>query len=254
MRVGAKQFRISTGHKVIAPVLPAMPIHIMYSVSELDYSLEWRHGQAQFRVNPLQAHTGPLFQIWDSYDLRDNFFRLKSPEDASQFLNISGRFRFRRDEFWRRSNLLTWEEFQGWQKLLLKIRLRDVSEWFPLIGIQEPCSRGSFFDSDFWTNESDEFIDAVWKVARETFGWLLGIPEGLAIRRDMYLSNEETRAIFTAPGANVPGSLAWHHAMKNLKHERAKRARGNSEGKQKLIAEILPTSTLNAILATIYVE
>lgn len=255
-RVGAKQYSISTGHKVIEPMLPAMPIQIIYHTHELDYSLEWRHGKAQFRSKAPEEYTPgwDLFHIWDSYDLRDNFFGLKKPEDALDFLNISGCFRFRRDGFQRGANLLTWEEIQGWQKLLLKIRLLDVSEWFPRIGTQISEAKHLFLKSDFWTDESEEFLESMWRVAQETFQWLLGIPEGLAIRRDMYLSSEERKAIFATPGANVRGSPEWHGAMEVYRRERAKRARGNSEGKQKLLAEINPTTTLNAILATIYVE
>jgi hypothetical protein len=97
-------------------------------------------------------------------------------------------------------------------------------------------------------------IVQIWNVSEETFSWLQGIPTGLGIRRDMYLSYEETKAIFSAPGADQQGSKAWHDAQAILARRRAKRAAGNAEEKQKLIAEVITGTALDAILATIYID
>lgn len=171
-----------------------------------------------------------------------------------RFLNVTGRFRYRRDEFSRIGDLITWDEIVGWQALLRKIRLLDPSLWFPLLPVRDSDSKNFFLRREFWPDETDEFLEQLWQVADETFYWLQGIPEGLSIRRDMYLSSAEMKSIFSAPNASVVGSREWEIARRRLEREKLKRARGNPEGKQKLIAEIHPTCTLNAIIATIYIE
>lgn len=254
-RANNERFSISTGPKVVAPVLPAMPIHILYLAMERDYSLQWQGGAAQFQMR-IPEHSTPEwgFQYWDANNLRDSFEALKTPQEAFQFLNVTGPFRNRRDEFASSADVLSWNEIAGWQRLMRRIRLLDPSQWFPLLPVRTDDTEDRFAGWEFWSDESDVFLEQLWLVADETYCWLQGIPEGLAIRRDMYLSMEETKAIFSAPGATVAGSREWESAQRNLARERAKRARGNVEGKQNLVAEILPTCTLNAILATIYVE
>jgi hypothetical protein len=70
----------------------------------------------------------------------------------------------------------------------------------------------------------------------------------------MYLSYDEIQKTFTAPGAKVPGSKAWHDAQAVLARRREKRARGNELGQQRLLAWIAVGSALEAILATLYID
>ena len=101
---------------------------------------------------------------------------------------------------------------------------------------------------------SGHLAEQIWTVSEETFGWLQGFPQGLSIRRDRYLSREEMEEIFSSPGARMPNSREWYRAQSVLSRRRAERARGNQEGKQKLIAEVTAATALDAILATVYVD
>jgi hypothetical protein len=239
----------------VNPVLPAMPIDVVFLISPLKYEIETRSSQADYQFRILGRHSSShSLEFLDAYSLRDSFLKLKSPEEALGLLSLIGQFRRLRDDLGQIDDALTWSEIVGWQKLIRKLQKRSYSEWFPLLPVRMPEEKALFFKWQFWTNETKDFLEHIWQVSDETYFSLQGIPEGLMIRRDMYLTREETWSFFTAPGATVYGSLAWHHAHSNLQKARVNRARGNSEGKQKLVAEIVPTSALNAILATVYIE
>ncbi len=165
---------------------------------------------------------------------------------------LFGPFRYKRRRS-KQDNVLTWRELQGWQELLRRLRLRDSSQWFPLFGVQDPDFKSTFHQSEFIT-EVGNLAEQIWSVSEETFGWLQGFPQRLSIRRDMYLSREEMEEIFSTPGARVAGSREWYRAQSVLSRRRAERARGNEEGKQKLIAEVIAATALDAILATVYVD
>jgi hypothetical protein len=249
-----QRFAVVIGKTAPDVVLPAMPIRILYMGVELGYSLEMMDGETVFRMHAPEKPTpgwnfGP---DWDAYKLREAFERLRSPEDAWTFLNVIGPFRYKRGRS-KQNTVLAWRELQGWQEILSRLRLRDSSEWFPMLGVQDRGFKSSFQQSDFIT-ELGEFSEQIWAVSEETFGWLQGFPQGLSIQRDRYLSREETEEIFSSPGARVPGSREWHYAQSVLARRRSERARGNPEGKQKLIAEVTPATALDAILATVYVD
>ena len=249
-----KRFSVVIGKKAPDLVLPAMPIQIHYKGVELDYSLEATNGEQFFRMRVPETftpgwHFGPG---WDAYKLRESFEKLQSPEDAWYWLNVVGTFRNKR----RRSKqdfVLTLRELNGWQEILHRLRLRDSSEWFPMLGVQGRDFK-STFNRFICDAGLDDFSEQVWTVSEETFGWLQGFPQSLSIGRDRYLSREETEEIFSSPGARVCDSRAWHHAQSVLKQRREQCARGNPEGKQKLIAEIIAGTALDAILATVYVD
>ncbi len=190
--------------------------------------------------------------VWDSYNLRDSFEKLQTPKAAWRWLNVAGPFRYRsrRSE---RENMLTWHELQGWQEIIRCLRLRDTSEWFPVMGSRARNCKSMFRQSEFIAKLSG-FAEQIWTVSEETYGWLQGIPQVLSIRRNMYLSRPEIEEIFSSPGARVPNSREWHYAHSLLARRRVERARGNIEGKQKLIAEVAAATALDAILATVYVD
>ena len=249
-----KRFVVVIGNRVPDIVLPAMPIRILYTGVERDYSLESKAGEHSFRMQIPETFTpgwdfGPS---WDAYKLRESFENLRTPEDAWSLLNIIGPFRYKRG--WsKQANILSWRELQNWQEILRHLRLMDSSEWFPTLGVQGREFKSIFLRSDFIA-ELGDFSEPIWTVSEETFGWLQGFPQGLSIRRDRYLSREETEEIFSTPGARIPGSREWHSAQSVLARRRIARARGNREGKQKLIAEVTPATALDAILATVYVD
>ena len=254
LRRNDQRFAVVIGKQAPDIVLPAMPIRILYTGVERDYSLEAEDGEHFFRMQVPEKFTPGwhFLPAWDVYELREAFEKLREPEDALDWLNVVGIFRDKRRRS-KQGNVLTWRELQGWQELLRRLRQRDSSEWFPLLGSQSADSKRTFRRSDFIAG-AGKFSEQIWTVSEETFGWLQGFPQGLSIRRDRYLSTEEMEKIFSSPGARVSGSREWHHAQSVLARRRAERARGDPEGKQKLIAEVIPVTALDAILATVYVD
>jgi hypothetical protein len=248
-----QRFSVVIGKAAPDIVLPAMPIRILYTGVERDYLSEMVNGECFFKMRVPESFTpGWNFDhSWDAYKLREAFEKLASPEDAWLWLNVIGTFRYKRGR--SKQDVLAWREIQGWQEVLRRLRLRDSSEWFPLLGVQGRNSKSTFHRSEFIA-ELGVFSKEIWTVSEETFGWLQGFPQGLSICRDRYISREATEAIFSSPGTRVPDSHKWHHAQSVLARRRAERARGDSEGKQKLIAEVTPATALDAILATIYVD
>lgn len=223
---------------------------------ERDYSLEVKDGEHVFKMRVPAAFT-PGWDFggsWDAYKLREAFEQLRSPEDALAFLNVVGPFRNKRKQS-KSETILTWRELNGWQDLLRRLRLRDSSHWFPGLGWggQSREFKKAFRCDDF-VAESGSFSEQIWTVSEETFRWLQGFPQGLSICRDMYLSREEIEAIFSRPGARTRDSREWHYAQSVLANRRAKKAHGNPEGKQRLIAQVTPATALDAILATVYVD
>ena len=248
------KFAVVIGKKAPDFVLPAMPMRIHYVGVERDYSIEMKNGEHFFGMRIPETFT-PGWDFgtsWDAYKLREAFEKLGNPEEAWALLNVIGPFRYKRGAS-KTANILTWSELKGWQNVLLRLRLRGSSEWFPMLGTQCAEFKETFHRSDF-VAESGDISEQIWTVSEETFGWLQGFPQGLSIGRDMYLSQEEIKGIFSAQGARVPDSRAWHQAQLVLARRRAKRARGNRDGKQKLIAEVTPATALDAILATVYVD
>ncbi len=234
--------------------LPAMPIRVMYLAVERHVSMERRGADYIFRYRIPEVFT-PAWDLHpsDAYNLREVFRAVKTPEQAFGFLSLAGPFRSPRLP--AEESLVTWTEFQNWQALIQRIRLRRPSEGFPVFGPHDEECKDLFLRSDFWAaDDSDGVKEQVWNTSIDTFYWLQGIPSGLMIRRDMYLSNEETRKIFSAPGADKQGSKAWHDAQRVLARRRAKKAAGNQEGNQRLYAQVATASALDAIIATIYVD
>lgn len=253
--LGARQreFGISIGRPDTDKVLPAMPIRVLYYAVERHVSMEVQGEEHVFRFRVPEKFT-PHWDFYprDAYNLRELFESIDSPQQAFCFLNSAGNFRARRVT--REEDVLTWSEFRRWQSLIRRIRLREPSEGFPrLSGHTREC-RDLFLRAEFLSKDSEEMKRQIWNASDETFYWLMGIPTGLSVQRDMYLSYEETKAIFSAPGADKRGSKAWYDAQARLARERAKRAAGNAEGKQKLFAQVLVGTALDAILATIYLD
>ncbi|MFP5208670.1 MAG: hypothetical protein ACLGRW_05210 [Acidobacteriota bacterium] len=222
--------------------------------SELDYAHQIRNGEHFFRAQtPKELTPGwDLDSQWDAYELRAAFEKLQTPEDAWRFLNVTGMFRYKRRQS-KQADVAAWRELQGWQEVLKRLRLRGSSEWFPTLAPRNSDTK-ELFERMLADGGLEGYSEQIWSVSDETYYWLQGIPQGLSIRRDMYLSRKEMEDIFSSPGARIPGSREWHQAHAVLARRREERARGNSEGRQKLIAEVTPATSLDAILATVYVD
>jgi len=242
-----------------------MPISVIYHAVERDVFRELVGKEHVFHIRVPDVFHGLGLYETDGYALRRSFEKIQSPEDAFGFLKFCGGFRRVRDDPSKRDDppkedVLTWSEFVRWKALVQRLHLREPWEDFPLLGSRDPESKDDFLS--YLKHESaemgeliwEEAAEQLWSVSDETFYWLQGLPSGWSVQRDRYLSYEETKKIFSAPGADVPGSRAWYDAQAILERRRAKRAKGNAEGKQRLIAHVVAASALDAILATIYID
>lgn len=245
---------------VVDKVLPAMPIRLRYHALEREILEERRTEESIFHFEiPAVFTPGWDFYPLNAYSVRDWFEKVKTPEEGFSFFKATGDFRLRRTGSARAA--LTWSEFQRWQALIQRIRLRKPSEGPLRLGAYRPDDaedeaelKDSFLRSEFLSKESSETIEQIWDVADDTFDWLRGVPVGLSIERDMYLSYEETVKIFSSQGAGEHGSRAWRDAQRTLAQRRAARATGNAEGQQNLYAQVITGTSLDAILSTIYVD
>jgi hypothetical protein len=233
-------------------VLPAMPIEISLWAFDCHYEFEPKTGIFRIRIPEVLTPGRGLGVMWNAYNLRESFEELKIPEDALEFLNsTAGWFRSLRHKT-KAADSLSWSELRDWQEIVQQLRLR---EGFPLLGLQR-WDKQHFYDlchAEFAV-DTGHFAERIWRISEETSNWIQGIPEGLSIQRDMYLSRDEIEQIFSAPGARIPNSRAWHYAQETLRRRRAERAKGNPECKQKLVANVTTSTILDAILATIYVD
>ena len=209
----------------------------LYFAVELDYTPDSEAGDS-FRVRVPEVSTPGWFtnSIWDPYNLREAFLQLRR-EEASDFLNVVGQFRYKRR--WsskpvsvavftsgiHRSGFPSWD-FEIGNTGAVSISTSSLPTWAALLSRSGPCRTRPW-------------------MAQDTSG---------SIQRQRYLSREETERIFSSPGARIPGSRVWHYAQTVLKRQRADRAWGNKEAKQKLIAEVTPATALDAILATVLVD
>ncbi len=220
------RFGVVIGKAAPEVVLPAMPIRIVYTRVEQDYSLEAKDGKHFFRMEIPKTYTpGWTFgSAWDAYNLRESFERLRNPEDAWQWLQRCWTLQVQA------------ETVQSRQPVNVA-RASGLAIDSP----PPPPERSIGMVPNVWGTNSGLQIDLssvgvhaelsslseqIWTVSEETFGWLQGFPQGLSICRDRYLSREETEEIFSAPGSRVPNSLEWHRAQAVLARRRAARAPG----------------------------
>lgn len=252
-------------------ILPAMPIRIVLSSGKANYTLETEGGEPIFRVRypehpDVELETRVDFsENGGAWELRESFENLQSPGDALKFLNaLNCPFRVLRyapGQIGPLPYLLSWLELKEWQKMVRFLRFMDPPAEFPfLLGFPSWGDRGSSYEEDFalyrkaFSASQTGLAQILSSASDDTFGLLKGIPSGLLIRRDMYLSRAEVDEIFSTPGSRTPGSSEWNHAQQVLKERRIAKARGTAGLKQALIAEIFTSTPLDAILATIYVD
>lgn len=235
-----------------------MPIGVEYVSGALDYRLERKRGEDYFIIclpdnskSLAQAHS-----FCEGFELRDHFEKVETPEDALKFLNRFGIFRF--TQRWpKRQSMISWSEIQGWQEIIRRIRLRNISNGFPHLGYHLPEFGPDYTRRCAIKEGLGDLFEQIWKVSDETFNWLQGTPHGLEIRRVDSLSADEDRKVndLFLKAASLPSdSREWKYAMSVVARKEAERVRRVREGKQKLVAFISPASALDAILATVYVD
>lgn len=241
--------------KAVERVLPAMPIWVEHVSGALDYRLERKRGEYYFIICLPDNSRSLMYthSFCEGFKMRDDFEQIKTPEDALKFLNQVGIFRY--TQRWpKRQSMISWGEFQGWQEVVRRIRLRDITDGFPNLGshiaeIGPEYSKRRAIEAGL-----GEFFEQIWNVSDETFDWLQGFPHGLNIQRDTSLSPEEVLQIFSGADPRGLTPREWKHATSVWLRKLDERAKGNSEGKQKLFAGIAPATALDAILATVYVD
>lgn len=244
--------------KPVERVLPAMPIWIQYVSGAMDYRLERKRGEHYFIIclPDVSKSLSHLHSFSEGFQMRDDFEQIKTPENALRFLNQVGIFRY--TQRWpKRQSMISWGEFQGWQEVVRRIRLRDISDGFPTLGYHLPEFRPDYTRRHAIKEGLGDLFEQIWNVCDDTFDWIQGTPHGLEIRRVDFISEHEATEVddnFLKAASFPPESREWKYAMSLLARKEAARVKRSREGKQTLVASISPASALDAILATVYVD
>lgn len=244
--------------KAMERVLPAMPIGIEYISGALDYRLKRKRGEYYFIIclPDISRSLRYAHSFSEGFKMRDDFEQIRTPENALKFLNQVGIFRY--TQRWpKKQSMISWGEFKGWQEVVRRIRLRDISDGFPSLGCHLPEFGPDYTRRHAIKERLGDFFEQIWNVSDDTFDWLQGTPHGLEIRRVDFLSEDEANEaneIFLKAASFPAESREWKYAMTVLARKKAERVRRSREGKQTLVASISPASALDAILATVYVD
>ena len=246
-----------SGKRLPDKVLPAMPIRVEFSPVERDIWLEDRGTETIFNFR-VRETPSPFCASADAYMLREWFEKIRHPQEALPFLRFVGDFVLL--EHRSAHETLSWSEFQRWQVLIRWLRLRKPWDGFLMFAHldeyeKEYLKKSPEVFKDLCEPKAlPEFVEQIWRVAESTVDLLRGHPSGLTIWRDMFLDRKEIERIFSTPESRERDSPDWQKAQRILQLKRYERARGNSEGKQRLIGKIIVASALDAILATIYLD
>jgi hypothetical protein len=199
-----------------ARMLPAMPIVVWYISSGATVRCERQGRDSLFRF--YSTHPGQPDQI-DAYALREAFLKVRTPDEALDFLTRTGYFMDIPEKESGRIALpihkeLTWSDFRKWQQLVRRI-LSDGHLSMHDAGL-EGVPKGKVRVRDHW-------LSGPWhplKVTGTIRLWLAGIPEVAMI---------------------MPESSFTH-------------VDAGTRKRQTLTAHIWTESTLEAILATAYID
>jgi len=176
--------------------IPSMPAQVHCYFNHMAVALEPTKDGWILRQS-LRAATGThkdVNAVW----LREAFLSVKTPEEALRFLNASGRFRFLRDKSDAVDSVLTWNEFQAWQRL---IRIILVDNFLHLGSFESPI-RDSFIwgpaESGKYELLPDELRQISQNVHEPTFYWLQGRATSLQIESDEELKDPQHRLAMVA--------------------------------------------------------
>jgi hypothetical protein len=171
--------------------VPSMPAQVICYHNHMTIALEPTEDGWVFRQS-LRGATGPHRDI-NAGRLRDAFLSVKTPEEALRFLNASGRFRFLPDKGDAIDSVLTWNEFQLWQRL---IRIILVDNFLHLGEFESPI-RDSFIwgpkENGKYELLPEEIRQLVLNVQKPTFYWLQGRATGLQIASDEEIGDPQHR-------------------------------------------------------------
>jgi len=191
------------------PTLPAMEVDIRISLSyvvEIDIVRHARDVEFILQIKGIKAEE--KYGFLNIYDLREVFLDIKTPNEALDFLLLTGCFRFTEVPWLNSRVSMLWSDFRLWQEL---IRIRLQSGPFPYRSILKDGR-----DVGCELDVPKQMRCLIQSMSMTELQWLNGVPEGIAIK-----PLPETRS---------------------------------SDWKSRLIAVIYTKSTLEAILATIYID
>lgn len=174
----------------------SMPVQVLCYFNHMTVALEPTADGWIFRQSLIGA-TGAHKDINAAW-LREAFLAVRTPEQALRFLNASGRFRFLRDKADAIDAVLTWSEFQLWQRL---IRIILVDNFLHLGSFESPI-RDSFIwgpaEDGKYELLSDELQQIALTVHEPTFYWLQGRATSLQIVSDEELTDPQHRLAMAA--------------------------------------------------------
>jgi len=176
--------------------VPSMPVQVLNYANHMTVALETTKDGLVFRQS-LRDGTDADKDV-NAVMLREAFLSVKIPEEALRFLNASGRFRFLRDKSDAVKSVLTWNEFQLWQRLL---RVIFVDNFLHLGDFESP-SRDSFVwgpdENGKYELLPDELRQLALNVQEPTFYWLQGRATSLQIQSDEEQSDPQHRLAMVA--------------------------------------------------------
>jgi hypothetical protein len=189
--------------------VPSMPVHVRCCSNHMTVALERTREGWIFRQG-LKTATDAHKDV-NARLLREAFLSVNTPEEALRFLDASGRFRFLRDKGDTVESVLTWTEFQLWQRL---IRIVLVDNFLHLGSFRSPM--GVFFlwgptESGSFESLPDELRQIVLDVHEPTFSWLRGIATALQIVSDEEQKDPQHRPAMVAEtivNTSLDGMLA----------------------------------------------
>jgi hypothetical protein len=109
-------------------ILPAMPLRIGFSPISTVVSYERGADEILFRFRKPESQTQlPKFEI-DPYSIRETFENVQTPGEAFELLRLTGIFRWGTDNFPTDTArfILTWSEFQDWQRFVRRVRTEKL--------------------------------------------------------------------------------------------------------------------------------
>jgi hypothetical protein len=111
--------------------------------------------------------------------LTEAFLKVETPDDALNFFNQSGRFRYTRDKSDWLESIVTWSEFQRWQELVTIVLLENhlhLGEFESPTGEMFIWGPGADGQGGVGRMLPEELEPLVLNVAKPTFEWLHGVP------------------------------------------------------------------------------
>ena len=162
-------------------ILPALPLEILLHHRPPRVQMEKSADDNVFRCSPGPRVETTLHEEMlgkNVYEIRDQFFVVKTPAEAFEFLSSYSRLLDPSES--AGESVLSWADFQQWQKLLKQISLHGFLLYYP--GGDAPAG-WRFFDGGELPEELQCLISE--GLSGTTFDWLQGITSHISIRKNV---------------------------------------------------------------------